>query len=141
MVLEDRPSPLGVGSRHREEGLVVVADQRVEEETQGDLVRRSARGKDFTKGLARVPLARMGGYGTTEGTFSGVMGETRISKVARYDKNFTPAKRFESDVDTLALYHFDEGQGEVLKDSSGNNHHGKIVGAKWVSGTAGGNQP
>ena len=60
------------------------------------------------------------------------MNEVRISKVARYDKDFTPAKRFEPDKDTLALYHFDEGDGDVLKDSSGNGHHGKIVGAKWV---------
>jgi hypothetical protein len=64
--------------------------------------------------------------------FNGVIDEVRISKVARYDKDFTPAKRFEPDADTLALYHFDEGQGDVLKDSSGHGHHGKIVGAKWV---------
>ena len=60
------------------------------------------------------------------------MNEVRISKVARYDKDFTPAQRFEPDADTLALYHFDEGSGDELKDSSGNGHHGKIVGAKWV---------
>ena len=68
----------------------------------------------------------------------GQLGEVRISKIARYDKDFTPAKRFEPDADTLALYHFDEGSGDVLKDSSGNGHHGKIVGAKWVKadGTA-----
>jgi WD40 repeat protein/serine/threonine protein kinase len=64
--------------------------------------------------------------------FLGCMQEVRVSKLARYDNNFTPAKRFEPDKDTLALYHFDEGQGDVLKDSSGNNRHGKIVGAKWV---------
>jgi hypothetical protein len=40
--------------------------------------------------------------------------------------------------DTLALYHFDEGQGDVLTDSSGNNHPGKIVNAKWVSAAAAG---
>ena len=40
--------------------------------------------------------------------------------------------------DTLALYHFDEGSGEELEDSSGNNHHGKVVNAKWVPGIAGG---
>src|ERR1019366_7642082 len=62
-----------------------------------------------------------------------IMDEVRFSKVARYDKDFTPAKRFEPDADTLALYHFDEGAGDVLKDSSGNGHHGKIVGAKWVN--------
>jgi hypothetical protein len=32
----------------------------------------------------------------------------------------------------LALYHCDEGKGETLRDSSGQGHHGKIVGAKWV---------
>src|SRR5207249_5143700 len=63
----------------------------------------------------------------------GLIDEVRISQTARYDKDFTPAKRFEPDADTLALYHFDEGSGDVLKDSSGNNHHGKIVGAKWVN--------
>ncbi len=65
--------------------------------------------------------------------FSGTMDEWRISKVGRYAKDFTPPKRYESDADTLALYHFDEGTGDVLKDSSGNNHHGKISDAKWVT--------
>ena len=51
---------------------------------------------------------------------------------ARYTEDFTPTKRFENDEHTLALYHFDEGQGDFLTDSSGNGHHGKIVGAKWV---------
>jgi len=64
--------------------------------------------------------------------FDGLIDEVRISKVARYDQKFTPAPRFEADADTLSLYHFDEGAGEELKDSSGNNNHGKIVGAKWV---------
>ncbi|NQV26316.1 MAG: SUMF1/EgtB/PvdO family nonheme iron enzyme [Rhodopirellula sp.] len=63
---------------------------------------------------------------------SGMMGETRVSTVARYDQDFTPEFNFKTDKDTLALYHFDEGQGDVLKDSSGNNHDGKIVGAKWA---------
>jgi formylglycine-generating enzyme required for sulfatase activity len=65
--------------------------------------------------------------------FVGIIGEVRISKVARYDKDFNPVKRFEPDKDTLALYHFDEGAGDVFADSSGNGHHGKIVGAKWVT--------
>ncbi len=69
------------------------------------------------------------------GPFDGTIDTVRISKVARYDKNFTPPKRFEADADTLALYRFDEGQGDVLRDSSGNNHHGKIIGARWVKAT------
>ena len=52
--------------------------------------------------------------------------------MARYSAEFTPPTTFTPDKDTVALYRFDEGQGDVLKDSSGNNHHGKIVGAKWV---------
>ena len=64
--------------------------------------------------------------------FDGLIDEFRISKGARYDQSFIPAPRFEADSDTLSVYHFDEGTGDELKDSSGNNNHGKIVGAKWV---------
>jgi len=62
----------------------------------------------------------------------GVIEEVRISKVARYSKDYTPSKRLADDGDTMALYHCDEGEGNVLKDSSGHGHHGKIIGAKWV---------
>ncbi len=72
------------------------------------------------------------GGGSGPGWFEGLLDEVRFSNVARYDKDFTPDVRFTPDKDTLALYHFDEGTGSELKDSSGNNHHGKIVGAKWV---------
>ena len=70
--------------------------------------------------------------------FHGSIDEVRISKTDRYTADFTPRARFEPDKDTLALYHFDEGQGDALTDSSGNGHHGKIVNAKWVPGIAGG---
>ena len=90
----------------------------------------------FTKELVTLgkppstrPWQIGGGYA---GFFEGEIDEVRISNVARYAKDFTPKGRFEPDADTLALYHFDEGQGEVLKDSSGNNHHGQIVAAKWM---------
>jgi hypothetical protein len=81
--------------------------------------------------------------GTLKGKdpFLGMIDEIRISKVARYAAEYEPPARFEVDADTLALYHFDEGQGDVLTDSSGNNHHGKIVNAKWVPGIAGGPPP
>ncbi|MEZ5940777.1 MAG: SUMF1/EgtB/PvdO family nonheme iron enzyme [Planctomycetaceae bacterium] len=64
--------------------------------------------------------------------FAGMIREVRISNTARYSGDFVPAERFETDEHTLALYHFDEGQGDVLKDASGNGHDGKIVGATWV---------
>lgn len=69
--------------------------------------------------------------------FDGRIDEVRISKVARYATTYTPQARLESDADTTALYHFDEGTGDVLKDSSGNNHHGKIIGATWVRADGG----
>ena len=68
----------------------------------------------------------------TDRRFHGTIDEVRISNIARYTKDFTPQRRFEPDKHTMALYHFDGGSGDVLKDSSGNGHDGKIVGAKWV---------
>ncbi len=73
----------------------------------------------------------LGGYEGRD-LFTGVIDEVRISRTARYVKEFEPKTRFEPDPDTLAMFHCDEGQGDVLTDSSGNGHHGKIVGAKWV---------
>lgn len=64
--------------------------------------------------------------------FQGLIEVFRISKSSRYDKDFSLPDRFQPDADTLLLYHFDEGKGDKLIDSSGNGHHGKIVGAKWV---------
>ena len=64
--------------------------------------------------------------------YRGIIDEVRISSIARYTEDFIPEERFESDENTLALYHFDEGNGEILHDSSGNGHHGEIIGAMWV---------
>lgn len=64
----------------------------------------------------------------------GVMHAARISSVARYSGPFKPPASFESDKETVALYRFDEGSGDVLRDYSGNDQHGKILGAEWVSG-------
>jgi serine/threonine protein kinase len=83
----------------------------------------------------------IGSGGQARAVFRGKIDEVRFSRIARYSNNFQPQRRFEPDPDTLALYHFDEGSGETLTDSSGNNHHGKIVGAKWVPGIAGGPPP
>ena len=65
--------------------------------------------------------------------FQGRIDQIRISKVARYSNNFTPTTRVASDGSTLALYNFDEGQGDALTDASGHGHHGKIFGAAWAT--------
>lgn len=60
------------------------------------------------------------------------LGGLRVSRKSLYSKPFKPEARFSSGTDTLALFHCNDGTGDVLKDSSGHDHHGKIVGAKWV---------
>ncbi len=68
----------------------------------------------------------------TSGGFAGKISEVRISRVARYSAAFTPAARFEPDELTVGLYHLDEGDGFVAHDSSANQQHGRIKGARWV---------
>ena len=61
-------------------------------------------------------IPQIGGHGSpvSTGRFHGVIDEIRVSKVARYTEDFTPKRRFKADKDTLALYHFDTGTGDVL---------------------------
>ena len=68
--------------------------------------------------------------------FAGVIDGVRISKTVRYTKDFEPPAVMGADKQTLAAYRFDEGKGGVLHDSSGNEHHGSIIGAGWVSDIA-----
>lgn len=57
---------------------------------------------------------------STYPSFSGWLDEVRFSSVVRYTTNFTPPSQpFTPDSATVALYHFDEGTGTVIVDSSG----------------------
>jgi len=78
-------------------------------------------------------MAHVGGW-TDFGVcqFHGAIDEVRISSIARYTSNFTPVRFHEPDELTIALYHLDEDHGEIAHDSSDNNHHGRVIGAKWV---------
>ncbi len=82
-------------------------------------------------GGARLTFARTSLGAFAPGFFQGTIDEVRISNIARYTEDFTPETRFAPDEHTLALYHFDEGEGDTLIDSSGNDHHGEIHGATW----------
>ena len=53
------------------------------------------------------------------GAFAGQIESVRVSKIARYTKDYLPPTTFAADKNTTALYLIDEGSGDVLKDSSG----------------------
>lgn len=53
--------------------------------------------------------------------FEGAIDEVRISNVARYVAAFTPEARFAPDAETLGLWHFDEGGGNVTADAVADN--------------------
>lgn len=80
-----------------------------------------------------LPINLFGFEGSNGGyqPFDGTVDKIRISKTARYDADFTPPDRYETDSDTLAMYDCNEA-GDQLVDVSGNNNHGKINGVPRV---------
>lgn len=76
-------------------------------------------------------------------SYSGWLDEIRLSSVVRYVSDFTPPNApFVPDGDTLALYHLDEGFGNLIGDSSGNpggpsngirNYGGNTNGPEWYA--------
>jgi len=64
--------------------------------------------------------------------FHGLIDEVRVSNIARYQSEFVPERRHQSDDNTVLLLHFDEGGGRRATDSSGREHHGTVSGGKWL---------
>ncbi len=53
-------------------------------------------------------------------SFNGYVDEIRLSSSLRYGGSFTPPTApFSPDANTVGLYHFDEGNGDLIADSSG----------------------
>ena len=73
----------------------------------------------------------VGGVTYGQDGLAGSIDEVRVSKSLRYTVNFTPARHFTPDADTVALWHFNEGTGTTFADASGNNYGGTIVGGTW----------
>jgi len=75
-------------------------------------------------------------------SFAGWLDEFRLSNVLRYAAAFPrPTTPFLSDANTVALYHFDEGSGDVIIDTSGasggpsngvRRFGGSPAGPEWV---------
>ncbi len=73
------------------------------------------------------PKSTYGGWKRFE-SMKGYIDEVRISKGAAYgdkiDAKIRPRRRLRLDVQTIALWHFDEGPGSrIYRDSSGNGYH------------------
>ena len=52
--------------------------------------------------------------------------------IVNYNNNFDPTS-FEVDSNTVSLWKFNEGSGNILYDHSGNGNHGTIYGARWIT--------
>ncbi len=132
-VLSDRPGLVlqkthlaGVIDLQRKELRLYVDGQ---EQSQ----KASLQGQHITSGLSFFLGVDPKSEGVPDQFYAaGKLHRVRFSNTARYVQSFAPDEQWTTDKDTLALYLFDEGSGEVLRDSSGHNRHGKIVGAKWV---------
>lgn len=108
----------------------------------GDLSYRDGRATSWPASDPFLVLAaEKHDAGATYPSFSGWLDELRISTIARYDAPFTPpSTAFAPDAETAALYHFDEGAGDTLRDSGGSaGDHGVLrratpgAGPRWSS--------
>ena len=85
--------------------------------------------------LAPDGAATIGNDGDFNRVFDGIIDEVRVSNIARYSTTFVPPTYFNTDGNTIALYHFDEGSGTTVHDSSANGHEGTLINNPlWVDG-------
>lgn len=100
----------------------------------GKMVRESS--DSFTIGSCTEPLTIGASATGNQGQVEGVIEELRISNVARYTASFdVPTRAFANDGNTVALWHFNEGQGDTTADASGNGLDGTLVNnPTWVDG-------
>lgn len=84
----------------------------------GDAAYRDGRATSWPQSDPVLVLGNEKHFGPE--AFAGWLDELRISRTIRYAGPFTPPSApFASDVDTMALYGFDEGAGTTLGDRSG----------------------
>ena len=93
------------------------------------------------KGVQRGKWQRNGGgrggeffFGGAPGGnyMSGMLDEIRLSRIARYTRNFRPQRTFEPDENTVALYHLNGGQGDWPLDSAQGTLGAMTRGTEWA---------
>ena len=82
---------------------------------------------------------RIGGIDSSnpQDFFDGAISEVRLSKRDRYQGgDFTPARHFELDQDTVGYWKLSDGSGSIVHDQSDNKHDGTLQGnplPQWIS--------
>ncbi len=91
----------------------------------GDISYRDGRRTSWPNDPFLVIGAEKHDYSRDYPSYSGWFDELRISTTVRYTATFTPPTQpFVRDDNTALLYHFDEGTGDQITDSSGNGTNG-----------------
>ncbi|MBL8156197.1 MAG: hypothetical protein JNM70_18605, partial [Anaerolineae bacterium] len=91
----------------------------------GDISYRDGRATSWPNDPFLVIGAEKHDYAPEYPSYSGWFDELRISTNIRYTAAFTPPTQpFVKDTHTALLYHFDEGTGDQITDSSGNGTNG-----------------
>jgi hypothetical protein len=86
---------------------------------QGNISYRDNRPTQAQNDPFLVIGAEKHGLNNQSFSYSGLIDEVRISAIVRYDKSFIPpTEPFQDDPRTMGLYHFDEGTGEIVRDSA-----------------------
>lgn len=80
--------------------------------------------------LGGAPADKMG-RNAPDRFFNGKILQVRVTKSARYTESFTPQEVLSPDGQTIGLYLLNEGRGDQIKDTSGNENHGTVHGAVW----------
>jgi hypothetical protein len=122
-VTDGRWHHLAVTRSAADGALAIFVDGRLDARGNGptgDVSYRDGRATQYPADPYLVIGAEKHDAGPEYPSFRGWIDEVRISRVVRYRDTFTsPAAPFIPDLDTVALYHFDEGAGAVVYDASG----------------------
>jgi len=128
------------------EGLLrVFVDGKLDAEGSGpigDISYRDGRTTSYPDDPYLVIGAEKHDAGPAYPSFSGWIDELHISNISRYAGEFTPPEGlFTPDANTVALFHFNEGVGNVIADSSaavggpstGYRYYGGVInGPEWT---------
>ncbi|MBL8802085.1 MAG: metallophosphoesterase [Planctomycetes bacterium] len=99
-----------------------------------EVASRKGKGSRKRNALPLVIGGDVGSDGAANSLLEGALDEVRISSVARYaaGESFKPAKRFESDAQTLLLLHMDAPSGPWCFDHSPKHAHALVRGGAAV---------